>query len=33
MLHFPKFGAAAWAMNKTMYDYTSCRNRFSRYAC
>jgi 4-carboxymuconolactone decarboxylase len=22
MLHFPKFGAAAWAMNKTMYDHT-----------
>jgi 4-carboxymuconolactone decarboxylase len=21
MLHFPKFGAAAWAMNKTMYDH------------
>jgi 4-carboxymuconolactone decarboxylase len=22
MLHFPKFGAAAWAMNRTMYDHT-----------
>jgi 4-carboxymuconolactone decarboxylase len=22
MLHFPKFGAAAWAMNKTLYDHT-----------
>jgi 4-carboxymuconolactone decarboxylase len=22
MLHFPKFGRAAWAMNKTMYDHT-----------
>ena len=22
MLHFPEFGAAAWAMNKTMYDHT-----------
>jgi 4-carboxymuconolactone decarboxylase len=22
MLHFPHFGAAAWAMNKTMYDHT-----------
>jgi hypothetical protein len=23
MLTFPKFGAAAWAMNKTMYDHTT----------
>jgi len=23
MLHFPQFGAAAWAMNKTMYDHTN----------
>jgi len=22
MLHFPGFGAEAWAMNKTMYDHT-----------
>jgi hypothetical protein len=22
MLHFPQFGAAAWAMNKTTYDPT-----------
>jgi len=22
MLHFPKFGAPAWAMNRTMYDHT-----------
>ena len=22
MLHFPQFGAAAWAMNKTTYDHT-----------
>jgi len=21
-LHFPKFGAPAWAMNRTMYDHT-----------
>jgi alkylhydroperoxidase family enzyme len=23
MLHFPAFGRAAWAMNKTMYDHTT----------
>ena len=23
MLHFPEFGRAAWAMNKTMYDHTT----------
>jgi len=23
MLHFPEFGRAAWAMNRTMYDHTT----------
>jgi 4-carboxymuconolactone decarboxylase len=23
MLHFPAFGRAAWAMNKTMYEHTT----------
>lgn len=23
MLHFPQFGAAAWALNKTLYDHTT----------
>jgi 4-carboxymuconolactone decarboxylase len=26
MLHFPAFGKAAWAMNKTMYDHTTLPN-------
>lgn len=26
MINFPKFGAAAWAMNKTMYDRTTLAN-------
>ena len=26
MLHFPAFGRAAWAFNKTMYDHTTLPN-------